>query len=1015
MIAGDDHSDINSASVFSLAPLVYGMYTLRFLGSARVDTSAGDADERVVQPRALAVLACLSAAGPDGCTRDKLVGLLWQNLDTHHARHALSVQLHQIRRALGKDALFTENDGVRLNAEAVVADIGQFREAVRTGNLRQAADLYQGPFLDGFHLSGCVEFERWMEDERARLALQCLDLLETLAKRAEREGGPMGALVWWQRAAQHDPFNSRVALACARALAASGDRGNGVQFLREHAARLRVELEIEPDAEILAAIRTGDFGVTPDYSNGTDWPDGHGVSQPVIESREPASPSRSASSAPTLIGDVRPAPREHASDPVRSKDNRPLRRRVVVPVVVTVLALVTTLAVRARNTDVYDPGRIVILPTEVVGLDTTMSELVMSHLRASLADWPSLTPASQSIITELWRTAGGSSRSAPSEAATRSIAARLGAGLMLLSTATPAADGIELHAVLADAADATQIAAARATGSSESLHTLAEQLTVRLLARSQRMPEDRIATLDGYEPDAVRLYLQAHTAGPPERERLLREAVARDSTFALAAMTLLETSPDYYDRHLGDDWDPVAAMLWTHRNRLSPADRAYVEALVGWRFTPGYTAAQHVEAWERAVEVAPDRPRHHRGLALACYRWCSELNAGWAGRWTTRVLEAHDALLDAGDADLGFVERGLEVAVLAGDLDRVRRYADLLPDNADYGRWLAATALGDERDVTELRRLIEDGELNDYRIGNVAVLTGIGLEDAEIIARRDRATGRIHRLRALVQARERGRHAEYRELRDKMFQLEHTSNRWGVFISHQVIWEWAFFDGPETDPVLDAHDGALTEIIARLPRTGPDTLATAYCALAQLRVVRGDTTGLAAAVDFLSRDPDARHLAVARMCAPFLGLLAARQEGHEALARATRRLNDVLRDRPLDLGTGDGMINVEIMLAGAATLELARALLALGYPEAGLRVVVRRPYRAGLWGLFGFHIDFQLEEALLLAAAGAAEQALEKYDLYFRLRPEPPDLGSWRETWEAARAEREALRDADRG
>jgi hypothetical protein len=106
------------------------------------------------------------------------------------------------------------------------------------------------------------------------------------------------------------------------------------------------------------------------------------------------------------------------------------------------------------------------------------------------------------------------------------------------------------------------------------------------------------------------------------------------------------------------------------------------------------------------------------------------------------------------------------------------------------------------------------------------------------------------------------------------------------------------------------------------------------------------------------------------------------------------------------------MMNVEIMLAGAANLELARTYRALGYPESGLRAVVRRPYGAGLWALFGFHIDFLLEEARLLAAAGATEKALAKYDLYFRLRPEPPDLDSWRETWEAARAEREALLSA---
>jgi DNA-binding SARP family transcriptional activator len=943
------------------------------------------------------------------------VGLLWPDLDARRARHALSVQLHQIRRVLGGDVLLTRGDFVRFNPDLISADVVSFQRALQRGDLERAADLYQGPFLNGFHLTGAGEFERWMENERQSLAVRCLEVLETLAGRAEREGRATAAVGWWQRAAQHDPFNSRVALACARALAATGDRGNGVQFLRDHAARLRDELEIEPDEEILAAIRTGDFGVSPDYANGTVWPDKRSVSQPVVESQGHASRSRPAPSAPTRIEDVRPATPKHASDAAPRRAARPLRRRVVVPVAVTVLALVTTLAVRARNTDVYDPGRIVILPTEVVGLDTTMSALVMSHLHASLADWPSLTPARQGAAAEMWRAAGGSAQSAPPEAAARSIAAQLGAGLMLLSSATPAADGIELHAVLADGADATAIATARVTSSSDSLHALVEQLTVHLLARAQRMPDDRIVALDAYASDVVHLYLRANRGGPAEREHLLREALARDSTFAPAAVALLETAPDYYEQHLQDAWAPVAATAWMHRHRLSAADRAYVEALVGWQFTPRYTAAQHVEAWQRAVDVAPDRPRHLRGLALACYRWCSELNDGWAGRWTTRVLETHDALFEVEDADLGFVERGLEVAFLAGDHDRMRRYAELLPEPALYGRWLAARGLESERDAAELQRLIEDGELNDYRIGNVAVLTGIGLEDAELIADRDRDTGRIHRLRALVQARERGRHAQYRVLRDKMLQLEHLSGRWNVFLSNMVIWEWAFFDEPETDSVLDTHDRALSEIIVRVPRPGPDTLATASCALAQLRLVRGDTAGVAGAIDLLSHDHGARHLAVSRMCAPFLELLAARRKGREALTRATRHLNDVLQDRPLDLGTGDGMVNVEIMLAGAATLELSRTLLALGYPEAGLRTVVRRPYRAGLWGLFGFHIEFQLEEARLLAAAGATQQALAKYDLYFRLRPEPPDLESWRETWEAARAEREALLSADGG
>lgn len=980
------------------------MHSLRFFGTARVEDSTRSGGERLSQPRALALLACLSATGANGCTRDKLVGLLWPELDSRHARHALSVQLHQIRRALGREALITAGELVRLNPGIVTADVLEFNEAFTAGDLPRAAELYGGPFLEGFHLTGCPEFERWIEDQRQRLAVQCLDVLESLAGRAEREGAAADAVAWWQCAAQHDPFNSRVALACARALAAAGDRGNGVQFLREHAKRLREELEIEPDPTILDAIRTGDFGVAPDYTNG-----GTRTFETLPSARTTAQPSARASAE-------HDAGQDRALPPTQNRRRAFRRRHVVVGAAATVLALAGTMAVRARIAGSYDPGRIAILPTQTVGLDTTVSALATAHLHAAVAAWDGLEAASATATNALWRSTGGTATSSPADARVRSIAADVGAGLLLTSNAAPVSGGsIELHARLSDATDGTLIASASLEGPADRLRETAALVLFQLVGRTQGLGEDRIAILGSFRPTAVQRYLEAHRVGAAERERLLREALDHDTTFALAALELLEASPDYYNQQTGDAWEFIAAAAWRHRERLSPADRAYVEALVGWRFLPNYSAAQHVDAWERAVEIAPDRLLNRRGYALACYRWCSELNAGWTGRWTTRALEAHDALLDAGDSDPDFLERGLEVAVLAADRVRMRRYAELLPADALYGRWLAAWGLESRSDAAELRRLIEEGEINDLRVGNVAVLTGLGLEDAEILARRDKNSGRIHQLRALVQARERGHHAEYRALREKIFQLGHTTAKYDVFLSHEVVWDWAYFDEPETDSVLERHDRTLAEVVGRQSTVGPDTLATAYCALAQLRLGREDTTGVTEAIEFLSNDPAARDLAVSRMCAPFLELLAARGRGHDVVTQAARRLNEVVAARPLDLGTGDAMINVEIMLAGAANLVLARTYLSLGFPEAGLRAAVRRPYRAGLWGLFGYHVDFLLEEARLLAAAGTTGAALEKYDLYFRLRPDPPDLASWRETWNAAQAERKALRAAAEG
>jgi DNA-binding SARP family transcriptional activator len=939
------------------------MYSLRFLGSPCVSPPARGDGERLLQPRALALLACLGAAGPEGCTRDRLVGLFWPDLDSRHARHALSVQLHQIRRTLETRAVLTHGDFVRLNPDVVSTDLAGFQQAIRQGELERAAGLYRGSFLEGFHLAGALEFERWMEDQRQRLAVQCLDVLESLAVRAEGAGRPADAIAWWQRAAQHDPFNSRVALACARALAAAGDRGNGVQFLREHARRLRTDLEIGPDQDILDAISSGDFGVVPAFTGSPRGPD-----PTATPAREEAGDTPS-DNRPQQVADARP---------------RSWRGRAALLAATIVLAIVGTMAVRARHAEGRDAGRIVILPTEGPGLDPTIAVLVSSHLHAAMAEWPSFGPASS-----------------PSNAGT--TAGRFPARLALTSRATPVAGGIELHASLTDAADGTPLAAASVIGSPESLRASAEHLLVDLFARAYHLPEDRIAALHSFGPAAVRLYVQAAGSEPPERTRLLHEALARDDRFAPAAVALLETSPDYYNQQRGDEWEPIAETAWSQRGRLSPADRAFVEAKVGWRFIPAFTAAQHMAAWERAVELAPDRLTHWHGLAFACYRWCSELQPDWRDH----ALRLHDTLLLRGDQTL--LEHALEVAFLAGDTARMRRYADRLSDEERYGQWLVASGLGREHESAQLRRLMDRGEFLDMRVGNMATLTGIGLEDAETVARQDANSGNPYQLKAQVVARERGRHAEYRALRDKMFQLGQTTNLYDIFLANLTVWEWAYFAEPEADSVLDRHERMLSGIIASEPRRGPDTLAVAHCALAQLRLRRGDPDGVAEAVAYLSHDAEARDLATSRMCAPFLKLLAARGGDRDMITHATRRLNDVVRKRPLDLATGGGMINVEIMLAGAINLELARTYLALGYPEVGLEAVERRPYRAGLWSLFGFHNEFLLVEARLLAAAGVRSAALDRYDRYFRLRPEPPDLPAWRTTWEKARAERLAL------
>jgi DNA-binding SARP family transcriptional activator len=182
------------------------------------------------------------------------MALLWPESDEPHARQALRDTLHVVRNALGPGAVLSAGELLRLDPAVVGSDVQSFARALASGRQADAVRSYGGLLLEGFHLDGAPDFERWLDGERARLARECLEALEWLAERAEAGGGWGEAAGWWARAVEQDPFNSRLVLRHARALVALGDRANALKVAEAHARRLREELDLEPDGEVLARI-----------------------------------------------------------------------------------------------------------------------------------------------------------------------------------------------------------------------------------------------------------------------------------------------------------------------------------------------------------------------------------------------------------------------------------------------------------------------------------------------------------------------------------------------------------------------------------------------------------------------------------------------------------------------------------------------------------------------------------------------------------------------------------------
>jgi DNA-binding SARP family transcriptional activator/tRNA A-37 threonylcarbamoyl transferase component Bud32 len=228
--------------------------TLRLLGGARIETDAGPVQGRATQRIRLVLLALLAAAPRQSASREKLIRTLWPDSTPDAARRLLTEALYVFRKELSEDVVATSGDEVRLNPAVVRCDLVEFREAVAARDWRRAADLYGGPFLDGLSDDDLPAFARWAEEERGQVDVAYGRALRALAESAGREGAAADAVEWWGRLAAHDPYNSRAAVELMQALARAGERARALRFADTFTRRVRGELEIEPDGEVLRVV-----------------------------------------------------------------------------------------------------------------------------------------------------------------------------------------------------------------------------------------------------------------------------------------------------------------------------------------------------------------------------------------------------------------------------------------------------------------------------------------------------------------------------------------------------------------------------------------------------------------------------------------------------------------------------------------------------------------------------------------------------------------------------------------
>jgi serine/threonine-protein kinase len=215
------------------------------------------ADRLLAQPKLTALLALL-ALSPERRLqrRDRIVGLLWPELDQAHARTALRKAVHSLRTTLGPDALQSRGDEEIGLAPPVWCDAAELAVAADNGRMMRAFELYRGELMPGFHLVGCAEFERWLDDERTVARERAGAAAWGLARSLESDSRLTDAGVWARRAARYSWDDERILRRTLTMLARIGDHAGALRLYDEFATRMRKEFDAEPSPETVALVRS---------------------------------------------------------------------------------------------------------------------------------------------------------------------------------------------------------------------------------------------------------------------------------------------------------------------------------------------------------------------------------------------------------------------------------------------------------------------------------------------------------------------------------------------------------------------------------------------------------------------------------------------------------------------------------------------------------------------------------------------------------------------------------------
>ena len=206
----------------------------------------------LTQQHATALLAHMAAARSETFfRRDRLVGMLWPESDQGSARTNLRKALHQIRDAIGKDALVSRGDEeIALTPGVVWCDVADFEDSFARKHFQRALELGErGTMLDAFHLPNAPGFEAWVSETRSRLADMAAAAAWRMAEFHQANAEYTEAGRWARRTITFRPDDERQLRNALTLLDQNGDRAGAIAVYKRFREWLKRELDVEPSRE----------------------------------------------------------------------------------------------------------------------------------------------------------------------------------------------------------------------------------------------------------------------------------------------------------------------------------------------------------------------------------------------------------------------------------------------------------------------------------------------------------------------------------------------------------------------------------------------------------------------------------------------------------------------------------------------------------------------------------------------------------------------------------------------